>query len=31
MPTDDAALAGLIAETEVVGFTDNGRCCGCRW
>lgn len=23
--TDDAALAGLIAETEVVGFTDNGR------
>ncbi len=23
--TDDAALAGLIAETEVVGFSDNGR------
>lgn len=23
--TDDAALAGLIAETEVVGFTDGGR------
>lgn len=25
VPTDDAALAGLIAETEVVGFTDHGR------
>jgi hypothetical protein len=23
--TDDVALAGLIAETEVVGFSDNGR------
>src|SRR5262245_27392726 len=23
--TDDTALAGLIAETEVVGFSDNGR------
>jgi hypothetical protein len=23
--TGDEALAGLIAETEVVGFTDNGR------
>jgi hypothetical protein len=25
VPTDDAGLAGLIAETEVVGFTDHGR------
>jgi hypothetical protein len=25
VPTDDPALAGLIAETEVVGFTDHGR------
>ncbi|HVV20967.1 MAG TPA: nucleotide exchange factor GrpE [Pseudonocardiaceae bacterium] len=24
-PTDDPALAGLIAATEVVGFSDNGR------
>ncbi|MBP2475624.1 hypothetical protein JOF53_004496 [Crossiella equi] len=23
-PTDDPALAGLVAETEVVGFLDNG-------
>lgn len=23
--TDDATLAGTIAETEVVGFSDNGR------
>jgi hypothetical protein len=25
VPTDDAALVGLIAETEVPGFTDHGR------
>jgi molecular chaperone GrpE len=25
VPTDDAGLAGTIAATEVVGFTDNGR------
>jgi hypothetical protein len=25
VPTDDDALAGLIAETEVPGFTDQGR------
>lgn len=25
VPTDDVALAGLIAETEVVGFADHGR------
>lgn len=25
VPTDDARLAGLVAETEVVGFTDHGR------
>lgn len=24
-PTDDPALVGLIAETEVPGFTDRGR------
>jgi molecular chaperone GrpE len=24
-PTDDPALVGLIAETEVAGFTDRGR------
>ena len=25
LPTADAALDGLVAETEVVGFTDRGR------
>jgi molecular chaperone GrpE len=25
VPTDDAALDGTIAETEMVGFTDQGR------
>jgi molecular chaperone GrpE len=25
VPTDDDGLAGLIAETEVVGFTDHGQ------
>ncbi|HEX5404021.1 MAG TPA: nucleotide exchange factor GrpE [Pseudonocardiaceae bacterium] len=25
VPTDDPALAGLIAATETVGFADNGR------
>lgn len=25
VPTDDLTLCGLIAETEVVGFTDHGR------
>jgi molecular chaperone GrpE len=25
VPTDDAALDGLIAQTETVGFADNGR------
>ncbi|MCP3799430.1 nucleotide exchange factor GrpE [Allokutzneria sp. A3M-2-11 16] len=25
LPTDDPDLDGLVAETEVVGFTDNGR------
>ena len=25
VPTDDTTLAGLIAETEVPGFTDHGR------
>ncbi|GAA1346236.1 nucleotide exchange factor GrpE [Saccharothrix algeriensis] len=25
VPTDDPALAGLVAETEVVGFVDRGR------
>jgi hypothetical protein len=25
VPTDDPALAGLVAETEVVGFSDRGR------
>lgn len=25
VPTDDPALAGLVAETEVVGFLDRGR------
>jgi molecular chaperone GrpE len=25
VPTDDAAQDGLVAETEVVGFTDRGR------
>lgn len=25
VPTDDATLVGLIAETEVVGFSDHGR------
>jgi molecular chaperone GrpE len=25
VPTEDDGLAGLIAETEVVGFTDHGR------
>ncbi|GAA3997863.1 nucleotide exchange factor GrpE [Allokutzneria multivorans] len=25
LPTDDPNLDGVIAETEVVGFTDNGR------
>jgi molecular chaperone GrpE len=25
VPTQDAGLDGLIAETEVVGFTDHGR------
>lgn len=25
VPTDDAGLAGVIAETEVPGFTDQGR------
>ena len=24
-PTDDPALEGIVAETEVVGFTDRGR------
>lgn len=24
-PTDDPALAGLVAETEVVGFLDHGQ------
>lgn len=24
-PTDDATLDGVVAETEVVGFTDHGR------
>ncbi|MFT7835221.1 nucleotide exchange factor GrpE [Saccharothrix sp. BKS2] len=25
LPTDDASLAGVVAETEVVGFVDRGR------
>lgn len=25
VPTDDPALDGVIAETEMAGFTDNGR------
>jgi molecular chaperone GrpE (heat shock protein) len=25
VPTDDPALDGVIAETEMTGFTDNGR------
>ncbi len=25
VPTDDTALAGTVAETEVVGFVDHGR------
>ena len=25
LPTDDPNLDGIVAETEVVGFTDNGR------
>ncbi|WP_425471115.1 nucleotide exchange factor GrpE [Saccharothrix variisporea] len=25
VPTDDATLDGVVAETEVVGFTDRGR------
>ncbi|MFB9906665.1 nucleotide exchange factor GrpE [Allokutzneria oryzae] len=25
LPTDDPNLDGVVAETEVVGFTDNGR------